>query len=89
MTHYEPHEVANRKDMKAIKAIEKMNDLILDEIVTSESISICGIGPVIAAMAYSKKRGVNSARLLSYRTSGEVSGDYSSVVGYAAISFSI
>lgn len=89
MTHYEPHEIASKKDMKAIKAIERMDELMLDEAVASDSISICGIGPVIAAMAYSKKRGAKSARLLSYRTSGEVSGDYSSVVGYAAIAFSI
>jgi len=89
MTHYEPHEIASKKDMKAIKAIEKLDELMLDEAVTSESISICGVGPVIAAMTYAKKRGSKSARLLSYRTSGDVSGDYSSVVGYAAISFPV
>ncbi|MBS7623118.1 AmmeMemoRadiSam system protein B [Candidatus Bathyarchaeota archaeon] len=89
MTHYEPHELASRKDMKAIRAIERMDDSMLDEVVASNSISICGVGPIVSAIAYSKRRGAKSARLLSYRTSGEISGDYTSVVGYAAILFQI
>jgi AmmeMemoRadiSam system protein B len=89
MTHYEPHELASKKDMKAIRAIERMDESMLDEVVASESLSICGVGPIVSAIAYSKRRGVKSARLLSYRTSGEISGDYTSVVGYAAMLFHI
>jgi AmmeMemoRadiSam system protein B len=89
MTHYEPHDVASEKDRKAIRAIEKLDEAALEGIVESESISICGIGPIIAAMTYSKKRGVTVGKLLSYKTSGDISGDYSSVVGYASISFSV
>jgi hypothetical protein len=32
-----------------------------------------------------KKLGAKRAELLEYRTSGDVSGDYSSVVGYGAV----
>lgn len=87
MTHYEPHNIASEKDMLAIRAIERMDHKDLDKVVQSNSISICGIGPIISAMIFSKKRGATKGHLLSYRTSGEISGDYSSVVGYAAIEF--
>jgi len=87
MTHYEPHNIASEKDMSAVRAIERMNDKELDKVVQSNSISICGVGPIISAMTFSKKRGATKGHLLSYRTSGEVCGDYSSVVGYAAIAF--
>ncbi|MCK5563386.1 AmmeMemoRadiSam system protein B, partial [Candidatus Bathyarchaeota archaeon] len=35
----------------------------------------------------SKLLGAKKAQLLCYKTSGDVTGDYSSVVGYASISF--
>jgi AmmeMemoRadiSam system protein B len=89
MTHYEPHDIASKKDMKAIQAIENLDEKTLDRVAEADSISICGIGPVTAAMDFSKRRGVKKAKLLSYKTSGDISGDYSSVVGYAAISFSV
>lgn len=87
MTHYEPHKAASEKDMKVIQAIEKLDERLLDQVVESSAVSVCGIGPIVAAIVYSKRRGINRAKLLSYRTSGDISGDYSSVVGYAAISF--
>ena len=89
MTHYEPHAVARRKDMQLIKAIEDLDEKALIQVVESESISACGIGPIIATMIYSKRRGVTRAKLLSYATSGDVTGDRSAVVGYAAISFEV
>jgi len=89
MTHYEPHDTASKKDMKAIKAIEELDEKKLDLIVETDSISICGIGPIVAAMTFSRRRGIAKAKLLSYKTSGDISGDYSSVVGYAAISFTV
>jgi AmmeMemoRadiSam system protein B len=89
MTHYEPHNVATEKDMNAIHAIENLDENKLDNVVQSNSISMCGIGPVISSIVYSKKVGATKAKLLSYKTSGDVSGDLSSVVGYAAISVTI
>ncbi|MGB6680737.1 MAG: AmmeMemoRadiSam system protein B, partial [Candidatus Bathyarchaeia archaeon] len=89
MTHYEPHSVATEKDMNAIRAIENLDENKLDEFVHSNSISMCGIGPVISSIVYSKKVGAIKAKLLSYKTSGDISGDLSSVVGYAAISVTV
>ena len=41
----------------------------------------------VAAIAAVKALGAGGANLLCYKTSGDVTGDYSSVVGYAAIAF--
>jgi hypothetical protein len=46
-----------------------------------------GYGPVIAAITAAKLLGAEKAQLLCYKTSGDVTGDYSAVVGYASISF--
>jgi AmmeMemoRadiSam system protein B len=44
----------------------------------------CGIGPAIAVMRAAAERGATDARVLRYAHSGEISGDYSGVVGYLA-----
>jgi hypothetical protein len=47
----------------------------------------CGYGPIAAVIMASKSLGAASGKLLRYATSGEVTGDYSQVVGYGAIAF--
>ena len=44
----------------------------------------CGGGPAIAVMLAARARGARQARVLKYMHSGEISGDYSGVVGYLA-----
>ena len=87
MTHYEPHEQASHKDKLALNAIEKMNEEEFYSIIESYRISACGYGPVAALIVASKLLGAKKAEILCYRTSGDVVGDYSSVVGYASACF--
>ncbi|HDI12307.1 MAG TPA: AmmeMemoRadiSam system protein B [Candidatus Bathyarchaeota archaeon] len=87
MTHYEPHERASRKDRLALNAIEKMNEEEFYSTVESYRISACGYGPVIALIVASKLLGAKKAEILCYKTSGDIVGDYSSVVGYASACF--
>ncbi len=47
----------------------------------------CGRGALAAVMWAAKELGANHAKVLHYATSGEVSGDYERVVGYAAAVF--
>ena len=85
MTHYEPHEKAKVKDMHAIDAIL---DLDADELVkriASYDISMCGYAPAVSLITAVKELGARKAELVKYQTSGDTSGDYSSVVGYAGI----
>jgi len=46
---------------------------------------MCGPGPVMAMLTATSLLGAGKARLLKYATSGDITGDYSSVVGYASV----
>lgn len=85
MTHYEPQEQVKDKDDYAIQAILKLDVDTLLERLTEQNITMCGVASVAVLMAVAKSMGAQSAELVSYKTSGDASGDYSSVVGYAGI----
>lgn len=85
MTHYEPHEVAKRKDSKAIDAILELDEYKLIDNIEKLDISMCGYAPTAIMIVTAKELGAKKARLVKYQTSGDTSGDYSSVVGYAGV----
>jgi hypothetical protein len=85
MTHYEPHESAKAKDKKAIEAILSLDADELVRRIGQYDISMCGYAPVISLIAAALEMGADKAELVKYQTSGDTSGDYSSVVGYAGI----
>jgi hypothetical protein len=87
MTHYEPQESAQRKDKRALDAIEAMDEVRFQSIIENYNISACGHGPIVALITAAKILGGREAKLLCYATSGDVIGDRSSVVGYAAVCF--
>lgn len=85
MTHFEPDEDARRKDKLAIDAIIALDPERLWKVVDEHDISMCGVDPAVAMLYYAKKLGASRSELVEYKTSGDASGDYSRVVGYAAI----
>ncbi len=85
LTHYEPQEFASTKDRMVVEAILSLDEERLHSVVESRNISMCGCGPVCAAIVAAKRLGAKEARLLSYKTSGDVTGDRSQVVGYASL----
>jgi AmmeMemoRadiSam system protein B len=87
MTHYEPQEKAARKDREVLKAIEAMDPDLLYSTIETNRVTACGYGPIAALITATKMLGAKEAKLLCYKTSGDVIGDYSSVVGYAAVCF--
>ncbi|MBM4443961.1 MAG: AmmeMemoRadiSam system protein B [Chloroflexi bacterium] len=84
-SHYEPQSSASRKDHLALEAILEQSPERLEKTVRSQAISMCGPGPVMAMLTACKGLGVEQARLLCYATSGDITGDYSRVVGYASV----
>ncbi len=84
-THYEDHDTAIKKDGDAIKAIQELSPEALLQTVRTNNISMCGPGPVAAMLFAAKDLGATEAELLTHKTSGDSSGDYHSVVGYASI----
>ena len=87
MTHYEPQESAERKDKKALEAIEALDEVRFQSAIETYNITACGHGPIVALITAAKVFGGREAKLLCYKTSGDVIGDRSSVVGYAAVCF--
>ena len=86
MTHYEPAKTAASKDNAAVKAITDLDAKKFYETIEKQNITACGYAPITALITYAN--GICAkAQLLNYHNSGDVTGDHSSVVGYAAISF--
>jgi len=85
MTHYEPQESAKNKDTQAIEAMLALDEYKLAERVEKLNITMCGYAPAVVMLAATKELGGTQAVLVDYRTSGDATGDYSSVVGYAGI----
>ncbi len=84
LTHYEPAEVAERKDRSALDAILRLDEESLYKAISAMSISMCGYGPTAAMLVAAKALGARTAQLIKYSHSGETTGDYSAVVGYGA-----
>ncbi len=85
MNHYESHEITKSKDKYAIDEIIKLNPEGLWKAVRENDISMCGIVPALVGIKACLKLGAGRAQLIDYMTSGDTSGDYSHVVGYAGI----
>jgi hypothetical protein len=87
MTHYETQESATRKDKTAIEAITNLDDAKLNELGEANRVTLCGYGPITTLIAAAKMLGGIKAELLTYKTSGDITGDKSAVVGYSSIVF--
>ena len=87
-THYEPHEIAVKKDKMAIDCILELNSKKFYEVLLEHDMSICGPGPIMTLIEYAKMSDAKNVKLLKYATSGDITGDKSAVVGYASIVFS-
>ncbi len=85
MTHYEPAAVAKKKDEMALARIGEVDPEGLLDVVSRERISMCGVAPAAAMLFAARELGAGRAETVEYATSGDVTGDTDSVVGYAAV----
>jgi len=86
-THYEENGFAHRQDLALIDPILKLNVDEFYKILYERKVTACGFGAIASIMTACKELGATEGKLLKYATSGDVSGDKSSVVGYASIIF--
>ena len=84
LSHFNNQEKANKVDGFVLEDLDNMDEFKLFEEVVQYNITMCGYGPVMTAISLSKLQGRNTSEILSYRTSGDVTGDFTSVVGYAS-----
>lgn len=86
-THYEENSFAYLQDKALIEPILKMDVKEFYQVLHEKRVSACGYGAIASTMIACKNLGATRGELLSYTTSGDVSGDKDSVVGYGAIKF--
>ncbi|HDM36949.1 MAG TPA: MEMO1 family protein [Candidatus Syntrophoarchaeum butanivorans] len=84
-THYEPDRVARVKDEYVIEPILRLDRGEFYRRIYERGVSACGVDPIGAMLTATRAMGAREGELLMYATSGDVSGDYTSVVGYAGI----
>jgi hypothetical protein len=83
MSHYLDAEEAKRLDTLAIERVLARDPAGLHRTVEAHRITMCGYVPTTVALAAALRRGASQAQLVRYGNSGERSGDYDRVVGYA------
>ncbi len=85
MSHYISDTHARKLDNLALNEVLGLNPEGLYTVVVRQNISMCGFIPATIMLYASKMLGATEAELVKYATSGEVSGDYEHVVGYAGV----
>ena len=85
MTHFESQDSAKKKDFMAIDNILKLDPVGLYQTVYNFNISMCGVIPTTVMLQSAKLLGAKNAQLIDYATSGDVTGIYYEVVGYAGV----
>ena len=86
-THYEPNEFAHEQDTALIEPILKLDVDRFYDVLHERDVSACGYGAIASTMIACKELGATKGKLLKYATSGDITGDTSSVVGYGSIIF--
>jgi AmmeMemoRadiSam system protein B len=85
LNHYEDQRATLRKDQLAIDEVLHLDPRALWRVVDEFDVSMCGFIPTTTMLIALNELGAKEARLIKHATSGDINGDYSRVVGYAAI----
>ena len=85
LNHFEPASVGTPKDQQALAALEQLDGERLLDITRRLRITMCGRAPAAAVAHAARLLGCLSGAVTGYSHSGMVSGDDSSVVGYAGV----
>jgi MEMO1 family protein len=86
-THYEPDAVARRLDRAALDRILAGDAEVFYRQTIEQGLTICGAAAICVLLLLARDLGLGRSALVEYATSGDVSGDRSAVVGYAAAAF--
>ena len=84
LSHFHGYKEATKLDGVVLRYLKDSDATGLLDSLGSDAAEACGGGPMAVAMLVAHKIGANYARVLKYANSGDVTGDKSSVVGYAA-----
>ncbi len=84
LSHFYPQEIARVFDLEILRRVEAFDpQSVLSAEEDGEGFA-CGKGAVASMLWAARGLGANRVRVLQYATSGDVTGDFSRVVGYGA-----
>src|SRR4030066_1441955 len=84
LSHFHSYEEAVKLDKIVLDHIDRFDPEGLNRDLRSNRCEACGGGPIISIMLAAKALGAKKGKVLKYLNSGDVTGDRSRVVGYAA-----
>jgi AmmeMemoRadiSam system protein B len=84
LSHFYDQETAARLDREMLRRFEAFNPASIFEAERVGKGFACGHAAVAAMLWAARDLGADKVQVLKYATSGDVTGDYSSVVGYGA-----
>ena len=87
LTHYEPAEVAQAKDLPLLDRVTKMDVEGFYSTLERLQVTACGYGAIATVMRTASSLGLRHGELLKYATSGDITGDNLQVVGYGSARF--
>lgn len=84
LSHFYPQPQAERFDQEMLARMQAFNPSDLFQAERSGKGFACGVAAVAAALWAARGLGANQVKILHHSTSGDETGDFSSVVGYGA-----
>ena len=84
LSHFRDQQTALEYDHAMLKAIEDFDPARTFDLEHTGTGFACGLGAFTAVLWASRELGADKVKVLRHATSGDVTGDYSSVVGYGA-----
>ena len=85
LSHYKSKGEAAAYDQHLLSIMTGLDPDGVISAVEQEAAYACGAGPIAVVLSVCTRWGASRAKLLKYSTSAEVTGDPSSVVGYASV----
>jgi hypothetical protein len=84
LSHFHDYNMAKKLDEIILRHLKESDAAGLIETFAGGTAEACGGGPIVVAILAAHMFGANKAHLLKYANSGDITGDKSSVVGYAS-----
>ena len=84
LSHFHSYDEAVKLDKIILSHIDRFDPEGLNRDLRTGRCEACGGGPIVSIMLAAKVLGANKGKVLKYLNSGDVTGDRSRVVGYAA-----
>ena len=84
LSHFYQQDQANRLDRNLIEGLQNFEPRKFYQLKSSHKAEACGHGALASVLLTANKLGARQVTIADYRTSGDVSGDHGSVVGYVS-----